>query len=291
MLNSGAYGAGAKVRLEYSSDGVSFTEDSTQTIVTGVFEYTFYHTVGTSSTYYRSRYSDTGGASFSDYSAIFQVVSTYTDLEQIKLMLKITDANDDAYLAQCAGAAHAWLVGEVGRFYGPSPDTSRTFDVAYPSGHRSWYGSLTWIPELPIAGGLRSFTKCEMKLTSADTSWIDVTVDVVARPLAWDRIEGMEADRLVFNDYPTLGYYGFYPGRAVARVTGVFGPAVPPRALCRIADTVAVWLYQSRAAGAGGMIGSPDMGQQINRVLTGADLSTIDLYRGVGPSMYAMPAF
>jgi hypothetical protein len=67
---------------------------------------------------------------------------------------------------------------------------------------------------------------------------------------------------------------------------------VPPRALRRIADTVAVWLYQSRNNGGGGIIGGPDTGEMVvNRVLTGADLSTIDLYRGVGPSLYAMPAF
>jgi hypothetical protein len=62
--------------------------------------------------------------------------------------------------------------------------------------------------------------------------------------------------------------------------------------LTRIADTIAVWMFQSRAAGMGGVVGSLETGELVvNRVLTGADIRTIRLYRGVGPSLYAMPAF
>lgn len=224
-------------------------------------------------------YAGSTAAAHSDGATVTRLERGYTDATRLKTMVKSTSV-DDAYLQTVADQANGWLNAEVGNFYGPSTDTVRTFDVPYDCN------------ELPIADGIRSFTTVEIKLRSSDAAFQTVTNgDVVARPLAWERLDGLEADRLVFLDWPIGSYRYFYAGIGTARVTGTFGPAAPPNALRRIADTVGVWLYQSRAAGAGGIIGSLDAGELVvNRVLTPLDLRTIKLYRGVNPSLYAMPA-
>jgi hypothetical protein len=278
------YGAGAKVYL-YSATtegGIYSLLGVGEDIISGTESYEIWDEDGTSTTWYKSRVGNSGATEFSDYGEAFQVGASegYTDLVRVKRHLKILNSADDQYLIDCVDSANAWMVNEVGRFYGPSTDTDRTFDVASAS------------HQLMIPGGLRSFTVCEIKLRSSDSSWIDVTADVALRPLSWDRLDGLEGDRLVFTDWPAGAYRYFYPGIGTAKVTGVFGPAVPPTPLTRIATTVAVWMFQSRAAGAGGEVGSLDLGALVvNRVLTSADFRTIQLYRGVGPSAYAFPAF
>jgi hypothetical protein len=236
-------------------------------------------------------YAGSSAASHSDGATVTRLERGYTDASRLTTLAK-ADSVDYSYLQTCAAAANAWLNGEVGHFLGPSTDTVRTYDVEYGTNSVLGSGSSTYNNTLMIAGGLRTLTKAELRVNSNSSTWIDVTADALPRPLSWDRIDGLEADRILLTDYPTVGYRYWYPGYGVARVTGVFGPASPPNALRRIADTVGWWLYQSRSSGAQGMVGGPDTGEMvINRVLTGADLSTIDLYRGVGPSLYAMPAF
>jgi len=232
--------------------------------------------LGTTSWTVSRGYAGSTAATHIDGSTVTRLERGYTDASRINKMANAQSV-DYSYLQDCADASNGWLVGEVGRFYGPSTDTVRTFDVLSSS-------STLFIP-----GGLRTFTKCEIKLQSTDTSWIDVTVDTLARPLSWDLLDGMVQDRVVFTDRPTLGYRQFYPGIGMARVTGAFGPLTPPRNLRRIADTVGWWLYLSRGAGPSGTIG--DASLVANKVLSGVDLETIALYRGVGPSIYAMPAF
>ena len=224
-------------------------------------------------------YAGSTATTHSDGATVSRLERGYTDATRLSGMSK-AGAVDYSYIRDCAAQANSWLNGEVGRFFGPSTDTIRTYDVEFESN------------ELLIAGGFRSFSKVELKLNSASSTWIDVTADSSARPLTWDLIDGLAYDRIVLSDYPTLGYRYFYPGIAVARLTAVFGPAVPPDALRRVADTVGWWLYQSRGAGQSGIVGPVETGEIVQlRVLSPMDWHTIKLYRGVGPSLYAMPAF
>jgi hypothetical protein len=234
--------------------------------------------MGTTSWTVTRAYAGSTAASHLDNATVTRLERAYTDASRLQVMSKAPTA-DYSFLRDCASQANSWMIGEVGRFFGPSTDTSRIYDV------------LRMDSTLEIAGGLRTMTKVEMKLQTSDPSYIDVTADVYKRPLSWDLVNGLEADKITFSDRPTLGYRYFYAGYAMVKVTGAFGPITPPDALRRIADTVGWSLYQSRADGGGGMTGGDPIAMTINRVLTGADLSTIDLYRGVGPSLYAMPAF
>lgn len=224
-------------------------------------------------------YAGSTAAAHIDGSTVTRLERGYTDATRLHTMAK-APATDDAYLRDVADQANSWLNAEVGYFHGPSTDTIRSFDLAEDS------------TSLIVPGGLRSFSKVEIKLASSDTSWIDVTVDILLRPQSWDLVDGLAANQLIFTDLPSLGYSHFYAGFATARVTSsTFGPATPPNALRRIADTVGVWLYQSRAAGAGGIIGSIDTGELVvNRVLTPVDFRTLQLYRVDDPWAFSLVA-
>lgn len=224
-------------------------------------------------------YAGSTAATHLDAAPVYRLERSYTDASRLQVMSKAPTA-DYAYLRDCADQANAWLIAEVGRFFGPSTDTSRTYDVeGYPK-------------ELLIAGGVRSITTLKYRTVEAGTLNTITATDYVLRPKAWDLLDGLTYDRIELIDQPA-SINTFYPGRDMVEVTSsTFGPATPPNALRRIADTVGWWLYQGRAAGASGMTGSLDMGELVtNRVLTGLDIRTIHLYRGVGPSLYAMPAF
>ena len=72
ILDSSAFGAGALLRWENGAAiGGPFTEQGTRAITIGTSAYIFWDPTGTPATWYRTRYSDAGGALFSDYSAPF----------------------------------------------------------------------------------------------------------------------------------------------------------------------------------------------------------------------------
>ena len=224
-------------------------------------------------------YAGSTAAAHIDGSTVYRIERTYTDASRLQLMSKAPTA-DYEYLRTCAEQANSWLTTEVGRFFGPSTDTSRTYDVD------------DYTKTIMIPGGLRSVTTLKARTVEAGTLSTVTSTDYVLRPKSWDLLDGLTYDRIELITAPA-SLAQFTPGRDMVEVTSsTFGPATPPNALRRIADTVGWWLYQSRASGMGGVVGSLETGELVvNRVLTGADILTIKRYRGVGPSFYAMPAF
>jgi len=224
-------------------------------------------------------YAGSTAAAHIDGSTVYRIERTYTDASRLQLMSKAPTA-DYEYLRTCAEQANSWLTTEVGRFFGPSTDTSRTYDVE------------DYTKTIMIPGGLRSVTTLKARTVEAGTLSTVTSTDYVLRPKSWDLLDGLTYDRIELITAPA-SLAQFTPGRDMVEVTSsTFGPATPPNALRRIADTVGWWLYQSRASGMGGVVGSLETGELVvNRVLTGADILTIKRYRGVGPSFYAMPAF
>ena len=242
------YGAGAKVYLYSSATeaGVYVLVTST-VIVSGTESYEIWDSGGTSTTWYKSRVGDTGASAFSEYSDPFQVGAQpgYTNLVRVKRQLKITDTSDDAFLVDCVDSANAWLIGEVGRFYGPSTDTDRSFDLQCDA------------TEVLIGGGVRTVTTLEVRTVEAGAL---TTVDPGRlRPAPQARGTCCPASSTTASSSSTqpTSVARFYAGRDMVKVTGSFGPAVPPLALTRIADTVAVWLFQSRQTGPTGHRRSP----------------------------------
>lgn len=224
-------------------------------------------------------YAGSTAAAHSNGATVTRLERKYTDASRLQVMAKAATA-DYSYLQVCAEAANSWLIGEVGRFYGPSTDASRTLDVeGYPR-------------HILVPGGVRSITTLKYRTVEGGTLNTITSTDYVLRPKAWDLLDGLAYDRIELISAPA-SITTFYPGRDMVEITSsTFGPASPPPALRAIADTVGWWRYQSRAAGMGGVVGSIDTGELIlNSVLTPTDWRMIKLYRGVGPSLYAMPAF
>lgn len=235
--------------------------------------------MGTTSWTVTRGYAGSTAATHVDASTVTRLERGYTDASRLSVMSKAPTA-DYAYLILCAEQANAWLKAEVGRFFGPSTDASRTFDVEEN-------GTTVMVP-----GGVRTVTTLKSRTVEGGTLSTVTSTDYVLRPKSWDLVDGLAPDRIELIDRPASLTH-FTAGRDMVEVTSsTFGPASPPNALRRIADTVGWWLYQSRASGMGGVVGSLETGELVvNRILTGADIRTIKLYRGVGPSLYAMPAF
>lgn len=224
-------------------------------------------------------YAGSTAAAHVDGSTVYRLERGYTDASRLQVMAKATSV-DYSYLRDCADQANSWLTSEVGRFYGPSTDSSRSYDI-----------EATGQKTLMIPGGLRSVSTLQYRTTEGGSLTTVTSTDYVLRPKSWDLLDGLAYDRIELITYPASLQF-FTAGRDMAVVTSsTFGPASPPHALRRIADTVGWWLYQSRASGTPGLVGMDSEELMVNRVLTGADILTIKRYRGVGPSFYAMPAF
>lgn len=234
--------------------------------------------MGTTSWTITRGYAGSTAVSHIDGSTVYRIERGYTDASRIMQMSKAA-TTEGAFLRTCAEQANAWLIGEVGRFYGPSTDTSRTYDVEYSG------------TSLKVGGGVRSITTLKYRTVEGGTLTTVTSTDYVLRPKAWDLIDGLTYDTIELITYPA-SLWQFWPGRDMVEITSsTFGPSTPPNALRRIADSVGWGLYQSRAGGQAGIAGTEELGIVVSRVMTASDYATILLYRGVGPSLYAMPAF
>ena len=130
LLDASAFGVGALIRLESSAteSGV-YTEVATEAIVAGLELYSITDPAGTSSTWYRSRYSTAvpaGATDYSEYSAAFRpgVVDAYASLEMFRAYVRnqTTLATDeDAAIAQIALESAARAIDRA---------TGRTFQLA-----------------------------------------------------------------------------------------------------------------------------------------------------------------
>ncbi len=125
LLGSGVLGAGAKIRVERSATGggVGFTEIATTNLVTITYAYTVYDATGSTTSWYRARYSNAGGTVFTDYSAEFRAAeTTFTPLVTLRGYLndELAVPNDadttpwtQAFRSRAVGTGYAtlWLRG------------------------------------------------------------------------------------------------------------------------------------------------------------------------------------
>ena len=270
LLNSSAFGTGAKVRLESSSDGTTYAEESTQTIVTATTIYTFYDTDGTSATYYRIRYSNTGGTVFSDYSDVFQVVSApveYATLHSVKNRLAITNTSDDSVIEQIVNESNDWLEGRIGFSVGPIASELRLFD-----GDRVRNGILPVYP-----WGVRTVSAVRTADSTGGSYTSRTASDVVVRPHSHERTSGWPGFELWVKDtaswsFPTAGL-------DVIEITATWGWATVPRELVSIATRVAIAAFKGRSHGTGAvyMVGG-DVDGIAAEEMTATDWKTIGKY-------------
>lgn len=213
-----AYGAGAKVYIQRgTTDLVADSSALTSvSVVAGTTEYEYADAAGTPGTdRYFLRYGTASPAVADDYSgwtgpllagALSGEVIT---LETFKTWADIDDTVDDPWLPLAIGSCNRAIIGPsgVGLDLGPSPDTTRTYDVEATVRN----GTRLYIP-----GGIRAFTTVEV--SSDGSSWTAVTPDVRVGPASHERPPGEPAGYIEFKPYTAS--YSTFAGYHYIRITG-----------------------------------------------------------------------
>lgn len=281
LLHASGFGTSAKVRLESSSDGTTFLEESSQTIVTLTTSYTFYDSDGTSATYYRTRYSNSGGTNFSEYSPIFQIAAPpteYATVGNVKRRIGIgqtaADTTDDGLLETICVQTNSWLEGKIGFPVGPVASEARLFDGSAVR----WRDGVPYLNCYPF--GVRTVSAVRTASSTGATLTSQTASDVVARPSVQDRTSNWPAFELWVKD--TASWTWTTAGYDVNEVTATWGwQAIPPE-LSMIAEKLAVASYRGRSHGSGSTFAiGADTDEVASEQLTGGDWRVIGKYEAL----------
>ena len=277
ILAVGAFGAGALIRWESAATSSgTWTEGGTVPIVSGTTVYAIWDGSGSAGTWYRTRYSDSGGTLFSDYSAPFSPSMNYATLDDVLATFE-TPIADPRTLARFAGLL-----------------TTATNQVIEACGHRDYFrhpatGVTTWEVDgdgsdtLHIHEGLVRLDLLELSFDGGRTfvpvnglpGSLSVPSDYVLRgdsPYDAAPIIGEDtyADGIPPATVATIEpyfhvrftgfgkYVTFVPTVRAARLTGIRGwPAVPPSLVEATAQRVRQLAFGS-AGYSGGSAGGED---------------------------------
>lgn len=285
ILNAGAYGAGALIRLQSAAtEAGAFTDvagtGSTPTIavVDGVRSYTGYDPNGTSSTWYRTRYENAAGSRLSDWTPPFQVapegsglLCSLYDAKQ-RLGIAPTDKNQDEDLLEIIRQVSTEIMDYTGRLFARSPMTgtvAELFEVPED-------GSDLWIPQ-GIAEVSEVAIATSTQPSVGGTYTVVPTAEWFLRPLPGDRSPGWPATRIVISD---LSAYRFYKGFNAARITLARGWPTVPSNISAVALRATVTNHMSKGvAGGGPAIVGPSGAMTILRDISPKDQMTLDRYR------------
>jgi hypothetical protein len=248
-----AYGAAAKVRLERATSAAfsDATEIDDEVILSGISQYDFFDPVGSASSWYRSRYSASAGAPFSEYSDGFQAgnPTAYATLGALREYLNLGDASSDNVLSDLLEDASRYLDEKCGRDFLRHPGVSGTETRTFLTER----GNL-----LEVRAGIVSLTTVQLAtytgaayntLSAAD--WVLWPTD----PEPYHSYSG-----IALTD--TGSYRTWYPALAGAQLTGVFGFAeVPPLIRRATLDLAREWYRQG--PGGGGPVGVNQFGTPI----------------------------
>jgi hypothetical protein len=261
LLNAGAYGTGAVIRLQTSATfggvyaNVTGT-GSTPTIalVAGDRTYTGYDPNGTAASWYKTRYENAGGTITSDWSDPFQVEARgLCDRGQVKARLMpantTLDTADDELIDELIDQVTAWIEGYTGRRFTPETAATYTFDTS-------------WGRVLRIPRGIRSVTTLGVATGhQPDTGGTYTTVpagDVLLRPLPADLPDGWPATEVRLSRASTGTVPMFVDAENGATITGNFGFASVPKDIEAVCIDAVVAAYQSRKNGASSVLGADD---------------------------------
>ena len=264
VLATGAFGAGALVRIESGPDPSAgpWTEVQTTAIVATQVQYQWWDPSGDATTWYRWRVSDAGGATFSPYSAPFAGTSpaafapplTYASIDDVLATFE-TPVMAPRDLRRMAGLL-----------------TTATNQVIEACGHRDYFrhpatGVMTWVVDgdgsdiLHLHEGLVSLSLLELSFNGGLTFVPVDAADYVLRgdsPFVAEPVpDGEPYFHVRFTGFGK--YVTFVPTIRAARLTGVRGwPAVPAVLVESTAQRVRQLAFGS-AGYSGGEAGGPDI--------------------------------
>ncbi len=282
LLNAGAYGAGAVIRLQTATTQAGVYADVTGTgstptlaLVAGTYNYPGYDPAGISSSWYRSRFENVGATRVSDWSVAFQVgTGGYTSLFNVKQDLDKapTDAVADELLLDYIAEITDYIRGNTEREFGTNPDTVYTFDGASTAnGFRS----------ILVPWGVQSISLFEVAYNTGGSFVTYPTTDLFLRPQVQDRTPGWPATEVWLSNVPTGAYSHFPYGYGNVRLTGVFGFASVPARIEGVARRAVVRAYAARQAGSNDMTGSGGGGGDpiVSQFLSKRDREVLDAFR------------
>jgi hypothetical protein len=272
LLNASMYGAGAIVRLQSSSDNVTFANETTAPLVSGTRVYALYDTDGTSSTWYRSRYENAGGTLLSDWSAAFQVggeeggqiCSLYDVKQRLGIDPSVTSSDED--ILELIAAVTVEVESITGRDF-----TGYRSDVTWRT-HTRW-GRVLWIPK-----GIQSVTTLGIATIDQPESGGTYTTVTAGTyyldPPQFDRDPGWPATRIVMLMTATP----FYGASFGAQITGRPGWAEVPANIARIGATAVVSQFLTKGNDTARSVIGPDGRTTILRDISPADRETLMRY-------------
>ena len=288
LLNAGAYGAGALIRIQSSATEAGAFADLTGTgstptiaIVSGTRSYTGYDPNGTASTWYRSRYKNAAGTRLSDWTTAFQVgpegAGLICSLEDARQRLESNGGSlSDTELEQVLEYIRqvtSFICGYTGRRFVRDPVSGTevlTFDVARDS-------RTLWVPQ-----GIAACTQVEVATYTGGSFTVVPTADWFLDPPEQSRDYGWPATRITISDVPTGSVAYFHQGKRTARLTMALGWDTIPFDIQGIGLTLVAGAYKERAsAGGDSFTIDIDGSRRFERSLSHRDRMTLDRYRRI----------
>lgn len=284
ILNAGAYGAGAVVRVQTSATETGVYADVTGTgstptipVITATRTYTAYDPAGTSSSWYRTRFENAGGTRLSDWQTSFQVApegsGLICSLWDVKQALGITTTTDDETLTEYIRQTTVWIQNYTRRRFLRTPASgSSTFTFDVPRSYRR----TLYVPQ-----GIAAMTQLETITAAGGTTWdVVTTADWRLEPPEFDRQAGWPATGIRLSDYPTGSVSYFTPGYQYARITGALGWDTVPDDIAGVAQRAVVSKFLSKGTGATGpAIVGPTGAMTVLRGISPDDMPILEYYR------------
>lgn len=285
LLNAGAYDTGALIQVQ-SGTGETQPGDfadltgtgSTPTIalVSGTRIYTAYDPNGTTSTWYRTRYTNSGVTRTSDWSASFQVngetagyLCSLYDAKQRLFPPNTTATDEDESILGYIAQVSTFIERYCGRWFAPRPSDTYLFSPDHNS-------RVLWCPR-----GVRTVSALGYATTDQPDSGGSFTsiasTSYALQPAAGNRDDGWPATRITLLD--TAGLY-FPCGINRVQVTMTAGFASVPADIEQVALNLVVAAHRERGSSGGDRYTvNVDGSRTFERALSYSDRMTLMSYR------------
>jgi hypothetical protein len=270
LLNAGAYGAGAVIRVQTSATQAGAYADvsgtgSTPTlaIVTGVLIYYGYDPSGTSTSWYRTRYENVGATRTSAWTTVFQPNNPgQVSRSDVKTYLGLTGTGDDELIDTCINSATSQAERDTGRTFTYTSNVIRDYSTD---------GQVTvQIADTPKTDSTRVVTLGGVTLTEGTGYWLlpdrrnpDVSVTIQLFMFDRNRTDWYKSDPQWWDKNLDVwwGRYGNSP--LDLRITGYIGHPTWKADVFEQVRFLAAWFYWRAKSGASGVIQTPT-GEEID---------------------------
>ena len=255
LLNAGAYGTGALMRVQFCATETGTYADiagtgSTPTValVAGDRAYVAYDPAGTVGIWYRTRYENAGGTRLSDWSTPFQVdaPASYATLADLLERIQLPDDTHYELVAQILEAVSAQFDQECGRQFYRIPRSTGTTARLYDGDG----GSVLRLPE-----GCVSLTTVEVAGSMGGSYTTLAANEWRLRPAY--PAPGWPYTELILTE---LASTVFTDGTETVRLTGVFGWSTVPLLVREAVLQLAQLTFNMALTRAGGSIGLTEFG-------------------------------